>query len=245
MLVAWNYIKFLRNATQPETITDIHRLKSCFVMETYFVDTMYFKYLMQQTFNNWNALSTVVYNEPNPDIQRRMFLSCPYEFILEPYNSKQSFRGEWLEHNKNTSIVVNGNETYHTHTEYYDNGVTKYILMYHTINEQRVGFRQEIKFYPSGNTKWQKQYFNTKKQGLWRKWYDNEKHTLKEEYKYVNDKLHGTHLEWYDGEHHTLYCKGQYLDDKMQGVWKIYYNNEQQTLWTEDDYGNGEGDGIW
>ena len=236
-LIAWNYINFLTNTTQPETITDAEKLKLCFVMETYFVDIEYFKYLMQQMFNNWNMLSTVIYNEPNLDIQRRMFLLCPYEFIRhQQCITNPNFYKQWLEYNKNIVVIVNGNERYHTQLKYDTGNIMKCLFVCHTVDSKHTGFSQETYFYPSGNIECQRQYFNEKKQGMWRDWYDNEHQILKYEQQYVDNKRHGMHTKWYDNENHTVLYQGLYINDKKQGPWKHYYDNKQQTLWYEVNY---------
>jgi len=245
MITAWNYIRFLKYPMNPETITDVNRIRSCFVMETYFVDSKYFEYLMQQTFNNWNVLSTVVYDEPNPDIQRRMLLLCPYEFIRELYISRPTFFKQWLQHNINTKIVVNGSETYHTEIDTYGNGIIGYLYVYHTINEQTVGFSQETRFYPSGNAQWQQQYFNDKKQGIWRQWYDDERNTIREQHECVDNELHGMNIKWYDNTNHTMMCEVQYLNGGKHGIYKAYYDDDRQTLWYQGQYSGDIKQGIW
>ena len=289
--VAWNYVKFLMNSSQEnqdsnssssqqETVDDVDKLKMCFVMETYFVDVKYFKYLMQQVFNNWfTYYKPVIIGEPNPDIQRRMLLLCPYEFVPETYMMRPLFFKQWLKCNSEVKITLNHKSTLTNH-EFksqmlpssngntisngsssngssevyyndivYDNDKMSYLIVYHTVDDNRVGINRQIKFYPSGAIQYQKQYLNDNNHGVWRWWYDNEQHTLQSESEYCNGQEQGVRRWWYDtqreiNEQYTVKSEVEYVNNKKHGSCKEWYDNDNHTLKWETYYDNGNQHGL-
>jgi hypothetical protein len=131
------YINYVR--AEPPVITDIDDIRKCLDISTYLDDPKFFVYLMQQILNNWNNLKVAVYEQTNPDIQREMYLHCPYEFVPETYMGKPTFSREWLEINKNRDVEVNGDELYHTVVKYNEKNIVTYFIAYHTVNGKTKG----------------------------------------------------------------------------------------------------------
>jgi hypothetical protein len=114
-------------------------------MACYFIDedNGFFQYLIQQVFNNWAKLSTVVTNEQNKDLQREMFLYTPYEFISPQIRTIPSFFKDWLVINQNKEVILDNNKVYHTLVEYNDNNIVMTLFKaYHTINNIEVGYKK-------------------------------------------------------------------------------------------------------
>jgi len=73
------YVEFLLSNQVP--ITSRERLFLCFQLNTLLIDEDYFKYCVQQTFNNWSYMCNMVYNDFNDDLGWSFFVYCPHDFI--------------------------------------------------------------------------------------------------------------------------------------------------------------------
>jgi hypothetical protein len=228
-LTITNYISFLNG--KPKPIVDRSQLRNCFDVESYFTDhpLHYFRYLMQQAFDNWTTLSLVIHGETNPDLQRgctyivlmSLFLKCVYIYGYRP-----SFFKECLLLNQNNKVKVNDDEIYNTKVVC-TNDIMTYFRVYHTVNSKQVGFVKENEYFDSADPKSERQWFNNKRQGLWRLWYDN------------------TQLTESGALYHVLASEGEYVNDKYQGLWRQWYDNQQHTLWSESEYVNDRREGHW
>jgi hypothetical protein len=223
-----NYINFL-TATTSQGIIDADKLKQCFYLESFLHDTYYFKYLMQQTLDNWSLVSPTIYTNLNPDIQREVYLHCPYGYVPSSYMNKPFFFKEWSNINNNTVVKINSNsnnsnnsnsEQYHTIVNYYSNEITITIKFHQMDNGSDIGFVRENTYYQNGcYLKRQKHYLNGKRYGMW--------------------------SEWSDGKYHRLWYQGQYVNDKHEGIWKWWHDNDQHTLASIGKYSCGLRKGRW
>jgi len=264
-----NYIDYLKGL---ETfITNTERLFLCFQLSTLFDDDDYFKYCVQQTFNNWSYMCNMVYNEFNDDLQWSFFVLAPYDFIPEHLINNNLFITQWNQHNQNVVIKVNNNnETYYNNVTSINKNDHQTIKTFHTVevldqgtnHTKEIGRKKETIYYKSNNIMVEGYYNNNKKTGLWIWWYNNDQNTLKFKEHYVDDKLDGTRRRWYDDKNQTtdslrhiedglrhtegnLWYEEQYVNGKADGLWKRWNNDKDHTLYNEGHYVEGERGGEW
>jgi len=237
-----NYINFLKDV-KSDPITDKQYMKLCFSLYTYFDDGVYFKYLLQQLFDNWSHLSEMLYYDINNNsdikqLQWLLFPHCPYHFLPKyGYIDNSEFMDKWQK-TVNSNICVNGNERY-------INKLSKCVRnIFHTINGKSVGAGRKTTYYESGRIcsiiECQNDKNGKKLHGVTKFWYDTQREiddqqNLKEECYYDNDKKCGVERKWnldtQTGQHH-LVLENYYVDDKLHGVSKAYYD-------TDNDHNGG------
>jgi len=190
-----NYVEFLKPKVSSVKgnqipITSRERLLLCFQLNTLLIDENYFKYCVQQVFNNWSYMCNMVYNDFNDDLQWSFFVYCPYDFIPKYLLGSSSFMKQWNELNQGKIINVNNdNEVYYNNVETINGHNQKLIRTYHTVNVnnkqevlsrgeshiKEVGYKKEILYYVnSNNIKSESYYVDNKKDGLWRRWYNDD-----------------------------------------------------------------------
>ena len=258
-----NYIKFV-NGNQV-LITSRERLLLCFQLNTLLIDEGYFRYCIQQTFNNWSYMCNMVYNDFNDDLQWSFFVYCPHDFIPKHLLDNNTFMKQWNNINQGTIIKVNNdNEVYYNNVETFNEHEQRCITTSHTVkitlntnhttNDVKViGNKREIIYYANSNNIMSDiSYVDDKREGLTMKWYDNSQHSLKFEGYYIDGNETGLRREWYDNEHNTLIYEGQYVNGREDGPWREWYDDDQQTtgslrhtLKSEGKYVNGKLDGTW
>ena len=199
-----------------------------FQLSTLFADDGYFKYCIEQVFDNWSDVYVMVYNDFNDDLQWSFFLHSPYDFIPKYLLDNDTFMTQWKAQNQNIIIKVNrGSAVYYTNVESTDDNGDKVIKTYHTVNGQEVGYKKVIKYYPnSNNIRSEGYYVDNKQDGIWREWYNNDQHRLLIEKHWVNGKRDGLWRTWYDNEQHTLMSEGYYVDGKEEGVCRNWYDTQ-------------------
>jgi len=94
-----NYVEYISNNKVP--ITNRQHLLLCFHLNTLFIDDGYFKYLVQQVFNNWSYMCTMVYSDFNDDLQWLFFSYSPYNFIPKHLLDNDVFMKRWNDINQN------------------------------------------------------------------------------------------------------------------------------------------------
>ena len=238
-IVINSYIEFLTGESKNQSpITSRNKLLLGFQLNTLFIDNSYFNYLVTQVFNNWSYMCNIVYNNFNNDLQWLFFIYCPHDFIPKYLLHNESFMTQWNKFNRNTIINVN-----HTSEVYYNNVETnekngKVVKTYHTVHGKEVGYKEEIVYYKNSNyINSKRHYVDGKPDGVQRRWYNNDQHTLKYEQHYVDGKLDGVWREWYDNNQHTLKSEGNWFDSKKHGHW-IEYNGNGNII-SDDVYVNG------
>jgi len=239
-----NYVEFTRGNKIP--ITSRERLFLCFQLNTLFIDDIYFKYLSQQTFNNWSYMCTMVYNDFNNDLQWSFFVHAPYDFIPKHLLNTNLFMSQWNKINQNVIIKVN-----HNSEVYYNNVITgtenghnqKSINTYHTVNDKKIGYERKILYNDDNNNMNDISYDSGKLEGPERHLYNDDQNMLQTEEYYVNDKRHGPYRIWRNNEQHTLMYEEYYIDGKRHGPYRVWFDNDQHTLSREDYYINGKLDG--
>jgi len=216
-------------------------------MYTYFDDSDYFNYLLQQMFNSWSYLFVIVYNDITVELRWIILLQCPYDFIPEVYINNRVFMDEWNRINSNKIVIVNGNEKYYiNHKSYNGEYLATEISNYHTIigdDKMEVGHRFTIRYNTNGQIIYYSRYFNGKLNGLQESWY-NEGQTsgsqLKSRNYYVNNVQHGLSEQWYSNG--NLEFRENYDNGKPHGVWEEWYVDG--TLKSHGTYVNGKIQGI-
>jgi len=240
-----NYVDYLNGNKVP--ITSKQLLLLNFQLSTLFADESYFKYCIEQTFDNWSDVCVMVYNDFNDDLQWSFFLHSPYEFIPQYLLDNNTFMTQWQEKNQNAVTKVSrGSSVYYTDVESTDNYGAKVIKTYHTVDGQEVGYKKVTNYYKnSNNIKAEEHYVNGKADGVSRMWYDNDQHTIEAEGHWVDGKLDGVQRWWNDNDQHTLESEQHYVDGKPDGVWRWWYDDDQHTLETERHWVNGKRHGQW
>jgi len=260
-----NYVEYTKN--NKVSITSRERLFLCFQLNALFIDESYFKYLIQQTFNNWSYMCVMVYNEFNDDLQWSFFVHSPIDFIPKYLLDSDPFMKRWNKVNQNIiTNVNNGNEVYYSNVKTVDTyNNYEIIRTYHTVKyksnndyAKEVGYVRVITYNPdTKNIVREDSFIDHEPDGLWRSWYDNDKHALKSEECYIDGKKDGVWRYWYDNDQHTLKSEGHYVNGEIDGVWREWYDNDQQTtgilrepwlrhtLKSEQHYVNDEKDGLW
>jgi len=262
-----NYVEFVLGNQVP--ITSRERLLLCFHLNTLLIDESYFKYCIQQVFNNWSYMCNMVYNEFNDDLQWSFFVYCPHDFIPKHLLDNNTFMKQWNNNNQGTIINVNNdNEVYYNNVEKFNEHNQKCITTLHTVkiilnnnhdmNDVKVvGNKREIIYYANSNNIMSDiSYVDGKIDGFERWWYDNDQHTLEFEKHYVDGKLNGVWRYWYDNDQqttgipqgeslrHTLRSEGQYVNGEIDGVWRRWYDDDQHTLSFEGHYVDGKESGV-
>jgi hypothetical protein len=108
-------------------------------MAVFLDDEQFFSYLIQQVLDDWGNLKTVVYDEPNMDLQREMLLYVPYVFIPDYYKYKPTFLKEWIQNNLAKDVTVDNSEVFHIKAEYDTAGNLFSCTIYETINGEKFG----------------------------------------------------------------------------------------------------------
>jgi len=239
------YIKFLGDSEIPAISSN--QILLSFQLCTLFADDHYFKYCVQQVFNNWTDTCVMVYNDFNDDLQWSFFLQSPYNFIPKYLLNSNLFMVRWKKLNQNVIINVNQNNAiYYNNVESVDSDNKRVIRTHHTIHGKEVGYAKVTGYYPgSNNIDFEGYYIDGKADGLWRKWHNNNQNTLKSEGYFVNGKADGLWREWHDNPQHMLFYEGHYVDGKKDGLWTVWYNNDQHTLRSEGHYVDGKHSGHW
>jgi len=250
-----NYSKYVKDNKIP--ITSRKRLFLCFQLSTLFIDEDYFKYCVQQVFNDWSYMCVIVYNTFNDDLQWSFFVHSPYDFIPKLLLDNEVFMKLWNETNQNIiTNVNNGNEIYYSNVVTMSVSNSKHITTYHTVNDnsshkrvKEVGYMREIVYYPANiNIMTDNSYIDHIQTGVSRIWFNNEHNTLKSEEYYVNGKRDGITKEWYDNDQHSLMFESHYVNGVLHGAWTQWYDtqreiNVQQTLKSERYYVDGKPNG--
>jgi len=241
-----NYINFLNGNEIPISSYNDQLLLS-FQLGTLFADSNYFKYCVDQTFNNWSDACIMVYNDLNDDLQWSFFLYSPYSLIPKYLSDNELFMKQWNKINQNVIINVNhGNEVYYNNYKRIDDKNRKHVETYHVVNQREVGYKKAIVYFPNSDVvHYEEQYVDGKEDGVWRYWYNNDQHTLTSEQYYVNGEPDGVWRWWYDNDQHTLESERHYVDGNVNGVWRWWYDNDQHTLESEQHYVYGKEDGVW
>jgi len=274
-----NYLDFIKPTVMSEQtqdscvntttipITSRQRLLLCLQLSTLLVDDNYFKYCVQQVFNNWSYMCTMVYTDLNDDLQWSIFLHSPYDFIPKQLLNNSLFMTRWNDANQNTIIKVNkGNETY------YNNVITmnyrkKCITTSHTVNNNQgevnnnnnyvnhhnknhhvkeVGYKKVVTYCEdSDNITVEKYYNDDKREGVWKEWYEDEQNMLWSEEHYVNGKKHGLCREWSGVVQDRLLSEGHYVNGEKHGLHTEWYDNDQHLVSDERHYDNGKQIGTW
>jgi len=270
-----NYVEFLTGEKQ-SLITSRDRLLLSFQLNTLFVDGSYFNYLVQQTFNNWSYMCNMVYNEFNDDLQWLFFVHCPHDFIPKYLLDNNSFMIQWDKVNWNTVIHVNNdNEIYYNNNEKFNNGIRD-VTTYHTVNSKtktqvengsivnyhakEVGYKKITTYYKdSNNIASEHHYVDGKKDGDWKRWYNDDQHRLRYEEHYVDGKEDGVWRYWYDTQREindqqtTGIPQGESLRHTEGGLRHIEDILKEKwlrcacrhTLEFEENYVDGKLDGTW
>jgi len=239
--IAYNYIFFLQDI-KPLPIYDRDMLKACFDMYTYFFDDNYFDFLIQQLLNNWSYLFTVVFGttnssstefqseQVNPNLQRQILLSCPYDFLPNFYLEDKLFFKQWRKANVGKVIVVNQLTSYKftIDSSDHDNNKIFYVSSQH-LDGDIIGRKKLISINKEDFILSEYTIFNGKVSGISKRW-DNTGYNLLEQIERHDDLNDGLTKRWYPitiktGGKHQLESRGLYDNGRKIGVWTTWYEN--------------------
>jgi len=105
--VADTYIKFINDDTS--YVKDVKSptiLKLCFELCHFISHQQFFNFLMEQLFSTWSLNSKII-NDMGDNLQREIYLCCPYFFLPISYQTNLTFLKFWIPNN-NTTICVEG-----------------------------------------------------------------------------------------------------------------------------------------
>jgi antitoxin component YwqK of YwqJK toxin-antitoxin module len=237
-----NYVNFLYDNFA--IIRDRQYLKTCFIMSTYFEDDNYFNYLLQQLFDSWSYLFTIVYSNITKELQWHILTHCPYDFLPSHFTKNARFIRQWEKINNNKVVTINGEDKYYINYQVNIFSNTSYVSTelenYHTIGGKTVGDHLVSDYYDNGQLNYRSHYVNGEKQGLSEHWHENGQLAY---LNYWNDNLqHGSWRQWYqNGQAEFLH---QYMDGKRQGLWEGWYNNSGQPYY-HGHFVDGKKQGLW
>jgi len=246
------YVEYCKGVDIP--INDKTDLFLSFQLSIYMVDDDYFKYCVQQTFNQWIDMCNMVYNEFSDDIRRSFFLHSPYEFIPKHLLDDNTFMTQYNKLNQNTFVNVNDSITYHSifeHLHYNgednDYDTRKIIKRYHCNDEQEIKHEKVIKYHPNSTiVHIEENYVDDIMSGVRRVWYNStNRHLLEHESYFVNGINYGSDRSWYDDDLHTLKYEGYWNSKGLHGLYRLWYPDIQHqhhhhTLRIECHYDNGK-----
>ena len=218
----------------PPIIDDINILFLCFFMETFFVDTSFFIYLMKQAYGIWNEFYPNIKLLPD---ERSIYLHTPYEFVPKTYMDRESFFNEWLGINANKDAVLcqQSTEIYHTDVKYYPSKQVKELKVYHTISGEKIGFLHERGWYEASMPSDASVCADTE-----------HKEQLKHQCNYKDGKEDGLQEAWYaNGQ---LQYRVNYKDGEADGLQEAWYSNPSPKggqLWYRRNFKDGMLDGLW
>jgi len=239
---------------QNPTIDAVDTLLTCFNMETYFSDDVFFHYLMTQVYKIWDKFKQFILLVPDV---RMFYLYTPYEFVPNTYLDNPGFFYSWLVLNKNKEVVLNGEQLYHTDVKYYDNGLIKELYVYHTVDGQNTGFGHRETWYENyidlnasvnhgvnQQLQTRRNYKGDDWDGVQEGWYANGGPEFR--YLYTDNMMNGVQETWYrDGKPDTRYM---YKNNDRHGVQEDWYEGRTgQTvhqLKSRDNYKNGRRHGL-
>lgn len=255
--VVGNYINFLHD--KPTLIDKPKKLLLCFLMSSYFDDSIYFKYLINETYKIWTIFKPYISNLPF-DLQREFYLYIPHEFVPIDFIEKPTFYEQWLEINKNNLITLDGKSEYIINVKYYGNGQIKQAYNYIIRKENRCynEYKDNIRintielcgkmirhglgkdYYDNGQIEQEVYCENDMQQGLTRGWYDDG--SLHFEGNFKDNQRYGPWKSWH--KNGQLKWQSNHInDDKLEGSYKEWYDNGIVNL--EGIYINGKRSGLW
>lgn len=251
--VAANYINFMHD--RPTEITTVKKLLDCFMMNTYFSDIEYFKYLVKQLLLHWSVdygnLSVLLddlhtkHNEQNRylDLAREIELYLPFHLVSDRFKVRPAFVKEWLTVKDNKTVSMDAGST-----------VVNTIINYYldeskNIRDDEGELIDDVDKLPIINYPWSITVTFTVNNQL-----DLYKiaylfHTdfrLKQEMPYLDRGADGQYIEgldryWYDDG--SLNSETNYSDGREQGEVKRWFKNGQ--LHSNVYYEDGEPDGYY
>jgi len=244
--------KYISEQIRCKFDNDINYLLLCFNMESYFNDSIFFKYLIKQSHYVWDKFYKHIDTLPDPQM---VYLYSPYEYVPGIYMNKSCFFNEWLIINQRGPVLINGNKQCHMVYTFYDtdqsgNKRLTCLNVNHTEESRIRGYGLEKRWYMSGDIKSINTYFDDKEHGLQQKWYTNsnvnfryysthgQKHGSYDAWHengsprisehYVMGKSHGPKLGWYandSGQNGKIGFKHMYNDDEKDGLQEEWYPN--------------------
>jgi len=215
---------------------DSQHLLLCFELSTFLIDEGYFKYCVQQVFNDWSCMCNMVYNEFNDDLKWCFFIHAPYNFIPKYLLNNNTFINQWHKNNVNTIIKVNGNnECYYNNIQTVNSNGNTTIRIYHTVNDVERGYKRVIEYYPGYNNNYSRC------------------NDIKNQNHYINGERYGTRTEWYEDKQLKLALSNGINKDKRcvtdnkhtkKPYFECYYVNGAKhgpfREWYDDGDNNGE-----
>jgi len=231
------YIDFL--LSRKSIVTSAEELLQCLAIEDYYEDKDFLIYLVSQAYKFW---STIFPYLPDDD---EVWLRSPYEFVPVNLRTQQAFFDDWLAINANKQVVLDDDKIYHTDLTYYDEGgkQKREVDIYHTVNEERVGYSFKVGWYESGQREYRTNYKDGKLDSPREAWYANpsiQGGQVKYQRNYKDGKLDGLWEAWYaDGQREYRW---NYRDGKQDGLQERWYADGQPEY--RHNYKDGKQDGL-
>jgi len=165
------YINFLLGHRRE--IDNINTIMRLFDVEDFYDDKRFLAYLTEQTYKVWDEFLPYL---PLFYEDTEVMLRTPYEFLPAKLKTNHDFlygEGGWVNFNKNTQVILNGNKVYHTILTYYeDSHQWKKLEIYHTIDGEKVSYCYVECWYENGRPRYRKNYKNGREDGLMEYWYE-------------------------------------------------------------------------
>lgn len=230
----YNYVSFL-NGEEP-IINDEKVLIDCFDIESYFEHKEYFDYLVECVVKNYSLFELVIREKIRKEIQKEIYLVCPYTLLPESYRQDKVFLNSWIEESKNNKYCTVELKYYQPDEELRE------------ISIQEGKKKVEILLYPDGGRCCESLWFEGSFQEE-RNWYKNGNirhwHILYiKEINQAGVTCRRHHWRRYY-ESGRLYKEGEYEDNEMVGIWITYYDTEEssdkEAIKYRDDYGYEDG----
>jgi len=227
------YLDFLHNNNCCNNIKDVDTLLQCFNMESYFSDNKFFEYLMYKAYPLWQQFVPIISQTPD---ERLVYLHSPHEFVPSHYMDRESFFNLWLEINKNTILILNGNSVYYTDVSYTTNNGNnskdeskqhiKELSTYHTINSKKIGYEYKKMWCEDGQLDYEQYYNNGKQHGVYKSWYQNGQ--IESRYTYKDELFDGLQEAWYPSG--KPWFQESHKDGKIHGIQQEWGDPNGETI---------------
>ena len=156
-------------------------------------------------------------------------LRTPYEFLPAKLKTNHDFlygEGGWVNFNKNTQVILNGNKVYHTILTYYeDSHQWKKLEIYHTIDGEKVSYCYVECWYENGRPRYRKNYKNGREDGLMEYWY--EVSIAHRSLDMSEDMFKDVDPSLLSRERGQLRYRHSYKNAFRDGLWEEWYANGQ------------------
>ena len=242
-----------------------------FNMESYFIDSAFFKYLITEAHYRWDNFYECINTLPDP---RSVYLYAPYEYVPDVYIDNPSFLNEWLSINRSKLVMINKNQDHHKTIVYHYNDLRnvndKQLLslhVFHTNETKNYSHRLQKEWYQEGNLRSVCRFVNDNRHGVQESWHENG--NIKSRYSciegkkdgpynlwyengsphfsenYIMDEAHGSRISWYSediSQNSNMRCRCTFVNGRQHGVHEQWFPSGQ--IYVVENYVHDERHGI-